>query len=208
VNGYFVAKIRVHPLIVTLATLAAYRGLAEGISLGRPISGFPDKFLALGNGGLGGVPIPDILFVLAALLVAIALAKTVPGRWLFAIGDNERAARYSAVPVPNVKLAIYTLSGLAAGIAGVFYVALRNTAKADIGSGIELEVITAVVLGGASIRGGRGTLLGTLLGVAIIHETKEFVSWHWQQQELILIVIGTILIVSVLLNGLASKRRD
>jgi rhamnose transport system permease protein len=95
----------------------------------------------------------------------------------------------------------------AAGLAGVLFVARRNTAKADIGNGMELEVITAVVLGGASITGGRGTILGTILGVAIIHEVRELMSWRWQRDELILIVVGLILIGSVLLNRLASARR-
>lgn len=206
-NGFFIARVRVHPLIVTLATLAAYRGLAEGISLGRPISGFPPGFLALGSGTVLGLPIPGLVFLLAALAVIAIASRTIAGFWVYAIGGNERAARYSGVPVGSVTLALYTLCGAGAGLAGVFFVARRNTAKADIGTGIELEVITAVVLGGTSIFGGRGTIIGTILGVAIIHEVREFVSWHWQQNELILIVTGSILIGSILLNNLASRRR-
>ena len=206
-NGLFVARFRVHPLVVTLATLAAYRGLAEGISLGRPISGFPSQFLWLGSGTCLGVPIPGIVFGACAILVALAVWRWVPARWVYAIGDNEIAARRSGVPVGGVKLALFGLCGAAAGLAGVLFVARRNTAKADIGNGMELEVITAVVLGGASITGGRGTILGTILGVAIIHEVRELMSWRWQRDELILIVVGLILIGSVLLNRLASARR-
>jgi rhamnose transport system permease protein len=207
-NGFFIARIRVHPLIVTLASLAAYRGLAEGISLGRPMSGFPDGFLFIGSGTQIGVPIPDLVLLAAIAVATVFVVRMVPGRWIYAIGDSQRAARYAGVPVDTIKFLLYTASGAVAGIAGVFYTALRNTAKADIETGIELEVITAVVLGGTSIRGGRGTILGTILGVAIIHETKELISWHWHQQELILIVVGAILIGSVLLNGLASRRRS
>lgn len=206
-NGIVIARTRVEPLIITLATLAAFRGLAEGISLGRPVSGFPDSFLWLGGGTLAGVPVAGLIVAAAAAVLMLIVWKTVPGFWVYAIGDSPRAATYAGVPVPRLKLALYTLSGAAAGLAAILFVARRNTAKADIGAGIELEVITAVVLGGASIFGGRGTIIGTLLGVAVIHEIREFVSWHWQRDELILIVIGSILIGSVLLNNIASGRR-
>lgn len=207
VNGVFVAIARVHPLIVTLAALALYRGLAEGISQGRPISGFPESFAWLGSAAVVGVPVSVLLVLAGAGATAFFKARTVDGFRIQAVGDNERAAWYAGIPVDRVKWALYTASGAAGGLAAVLFVARRNTAKADIGSGIELEVITAVVLGGTSITGGRGSVLGTILGVALIHEVREFVSWHWQRDELILIVIGIILIGSVLLNTLASKGR-
>ncbi len=207
INGLFVAKVRVHPLIVTLATLAAYRGLAEGISLGRPISGFPDSFLQVAGGSWMGVPVSGMVFLIAAIACSLAVRRSVPGLWVYSIGASERAARYCGVPTGNVKWMLYTLAGASAGLAGALFVARRNTAKADVGSGIELEVITAVVLGGTSMFGGRGTITGTILGVAIIHEVRELVSWHWQHDELILIVVGGILIGSVLLNNLATRKR-
>lgn len=207
INGLFIARVRVHPLVVTLATLAAFRGFAEGISLARPISGFPQEFLRLGAGAIADIPAPGLVFAVAALLTALTLSHTVFGRWVLAIGNSEPAARRCGVPVERVKLLLYILSGAAAGLAAVLFVARRNTAKADIGTGIELEVITAVVLGGTSIFGGRGTILGTILGVAIIHEVRELVSWHWHRDELILIVVGVILIASALFGNLARGRR-
>jgi len=207
-NGFFIAKIKVDPLIVTLATLAAFRGLAEGISLGHPISGFPKQLLHLGSGTLATIPIPALILLLICITTAALVWKSVSGFRVYAIGGNELAARYAGLPVNTIKLALYTLSGTASGLAAILYVARRNTAKADIGTGIELEVITAVVLGGTNIFGGRGTIIGTLLGVALIHEVRELVDWHWHHDELILIVIGTILIASVLLNNLASSRRS
>ncbi len=206
-NGVFVAHLRVHPLIVTLATFSAYRGIAEGISLGRPISGFPESFGVLGRGECWGVPIPGWVFIVALAAGALLLARTPLGRSIYAIGFNETACRFSGIAVDRIKLGLYALSGLAAAIAGVLFVARRNTAKADVGTNLELEVITAVVLGGASVFGGRGRMLGTLLGVLLIHETREFVSWHWQNDELILVVVGALLIVSVLLNSLVSGKR-
>jgi rhamnose transport system permease protein len=206
-NGVFVAFVRVHPLLVTLATLAAFRGAAEGVSRARPVSGFPEGFAQLGQGTFAGVPVPVLIFVVFAVVTAVALSRTVWGRSLYAIGLGETAARFSGVPVDRIKLWLYTLSGAAAGLAAVLFVARRNTAKADIGQGMELDVITAVVLGGASIFGGRGRIAGTLLGVLLIHETREWVGWHWQRDELNGIVLGVLLIGSVLLQTVLSPRR-
>ncbi len=199
-NGVFVAYVRVHPLIVTLATYSAYRGIAEGISLARPITGFPESFAVIGRGAALGLPIPGVIFIVAALVAAVVLARTTLGRALYAIGLNETAARYSGIRVARIKLLLYTLSGLAAALAAVLFVARRNTAKADVGTGMELDVITAVVLGGTSIFGGRGSIVGTVLGVLLIHETREFVSWRWNNDELIFVVVGGLLIASVLAN--------
>ncbi len=206
-NGLFVAWVKVHPLIVTLATLAAYRGIAEGISLARPISGFPESFSAIGRGTALGVPIPALAVAATAAIGGLVLSRTPFGRSLYAIGHNETASRFSGITVSRIKLILYTFSGLMAGLAGVLFVARRNTAKADIAFGMELEVITAVVLGGASIFGGRGRLIGTLLGVLLIHETREFMSWHWNQDELNLIVMGILLIGAVGLNAALSGRQ-
>jgi ribose/xylose/arabinose/galactoside ABC-type transport system permease subunit len=205
-NGVFVAYVRVHPLIVTLATLAAFRGVAEGISLGRPVSGFPEGFATIGRGTFAGIPIPGLLFALFAAFAAFILVKTPLGRSVYAIGHNETASLFSGIPVARAKLMLYSLSGAFAGLAAVILVARRNTAKADLGMAMELDVITAVVLGGTSIFGGRGNMLGTLLGVLLIHETREFVSWHWNRDELNLIVIGLLLVVSVLVHKAFSPK--
>ncbi len=206
-NGVFVAYVKVHPLIVTLATLAAYRGIAEGISLGRSFSGFPAGFLILGQGSLLGVPIPGLLFLIALAVTAFLLLATPLGLSLSAIGYNEVAARFSGLSVTRLKLCLYASSGLMAGLAALLFAARRNTAKADIGTGMELDVITAVVLGGTSIFGGRGSLLGTVLGVLLIHETREFVSWQWSRDELNLIVVGALLLLSVLADSLLSPKK-
>jgi len=206
-NGWFVAKLRVHPLIVTLATMAAYRGIAEGISLARPISGFPQPFLSISQGSVAGISIPMIAFTVFAFLAWLVLAKFRLGRWIVAIGTGETAAEYSGIPVGRVKVALYTLSGLVCGIAATLLVARNNTAKADLGSGWELEAITAVVLGGASIEGGKGRVLGLVLGLLLIHETRTFVSLHWKRSELDLIVLGTLLIGALLFERLISIQR-
>ena len=205
-NGVAIAGLKVHPLIVTLATLAAYRGIAEGISLGRPISGFPDAFTVLGNGTFLGLPIPGLIFAVLAVVAAVVLARTPFGLSLYAIGHNPVASRYSGLPVARITVTLYTMAGAIAGLAAAIYVARRNTAKADIGSGLELDVITAVVLGGTSIFGGSGRIVGTLLGVLAIHETRKFVGWHWEREELNVIVVGGLLIAAVLINRLFEKK--
>jgi rhamnose transport system permease protein len=203
-NGVFVARVRVHPLLVTLATLAAFRGIAEGLSRAQPVSGFPPGFASLlGTGNAGA-----FCFAAALVLAAVVLSRTALGLTIRAVGFNETAARFSGLPVARVKMLLYALSGLAAGLAAVLFVARRNTAKADIGQGIELDVIAMVVLGGTSIFGGRGSVWGTLLGVLLIHETREFVGWHWNRDELNLIVLGALLIVSVLLNRFLAPGSD
>ena len=206
-NGWFVSRLKIHPLLITLATLAAFRGVAEGISLARPISAFPESFQSLSSGKLVGLPIPGLIFVAIAAITWVVLTQTVFGRWIFAIGNGEKVALFSKVPTAKVKLLLYAFSGLCCGIAAAILVARNNTAKADLATGLELDVITAVVLGGAKIEGGQGSVLGLLLGIVLIHETREFVSWHWRQSELNLLVIGGLLIATVLLQQFLSRSR-
>jgi len=205
-NGMFVSLVRVHPLIVTLATLSAYRGIAEGISSGRPLSGFPDNFAWLGRGDVGGVPVSAIIFAVAAIVAGVVMWKTPFGRSLYAMGYNETATRFSGIKTRKIKFILYTMSGFTAAVAAILLVGRRNTAKADIGAQMELDVITAVVLGGTSIFGGRGRILGTVLGVLLIHETKEFVAWKFHNAPLIPLVVGMLLIVAVLLNAALTPR--
>jgi ribose/xylose/arabinose/galactoside ABC-type transport system permease subunit len=206
-NGFFIAHLRIHPLIVTLASMAAFRGVAEGISQARPISGFPESFAFIGRGKLLGLPLPGLIFIAFALVAILILVKTPLGRYIYAIGHNETASRFSGIPVKRIKFLLYSISGMFAGMAALILVARRNTAKADLGLGMELDVITAVVLGGSSIFGGRGSISGTILGVLLIHQTREFVSWHWNSEELNLIVIGVLLILSVLMHKALSKNK-
>jgi rhamnose transport system permease protein len=185
-------------LIVTLATYAAFRGMAEGISQGVSYSQFGEGFSQLARGSWWGLPLPGYLFLLLAAALAVFLAKTPTGRFIYAIGHNETAAQFSGIAVERIKFWLYTVSGLVAGLATVVYVSRFDTAKADAGQGFELEVITAVVVGGASIFGGRGNIIGTALGLLLIHETRQFVGRHWRMDELRAIVVGVMLIASVL----------
>lgn len=205
-NGACTTRFRIHPLIVTLATLSAYRGIAEGVSVGRAVSGFPPEFSEIATGTIGGVPYAAVLYLLMAVTAGVLMAATPTGRALVAMGYNETAARFAALRVDRIKVMLYTLSGTVASIAAVLFIARRNTAKADIGVGLELDVITAVVLGGTSIFGGRGTVIGTMLGFLLLHESREWMSWTFDRDELNVIFVGVLLIASVLLQRLLSGR--
>jgi len=206
-NGLLISKLKVHPLIITLATYAGFRGVAEGVSQGKSYSQFGDAFGQLARGTLFSVPLPAYIFVLLALATAVWLGKTPSGRFTYAIGHNETATRFSGVNVERIKFLLYTCSGLLAGLATLIYVARFDTAKADAGINFELDVITAVVVGGTSIFGGRGNMLGTLLGLLLIHESKQFVGRYLRIDELKSIVVGTLLIGSLLMNGVVSRFR-
>ncbi|MBT5927870.1 MAG: ABC transporter permease [Verrucomicrobia bacterium] len=207
-NGFFITRMRVHPLIITLATMAAYRGIAEGISQAKPVSGFPDTFTWFGQGQWMSLPIAGWIFAALFIGVLWMFHRLAFGVNVYAIGNNETATRFSGVRVDRILVGLYTFSGFASALAALLFVARRNTAKADIGMGIELGVITAVVIGGVSIFGGRGSLIGTCLGILLIHETREFVSWHWNRDELIFIVLGALLILSVVFQKFLGHKQS
>ena len=206
-NGWFITRVGVPPLIMTLATLALFRGLAEGISQARSVRGYPDWFFVLGQGEFLGVPTQLWLLLVAAILAAIALGFTTFGRSLYAIGNNETAARFSGVPVDRIKLAIYTLSGLSGGLAAWIFVSRVSTTRSDMGTGLELDVITAVVLGGTSIFGGSGTIVGTALGLVLIQLLKNGLALSGVKGDGTIVVIGLILILSILLSDFLRRGR-
>lgn len=202
VNGLIITRFKVPPLIATLATLALYRGLAEGISQARSVRGYPDWFLVLGQGQVLDVPVQVWLLVLAAIVAACVLGLTVFGRATYAIGSNEIAARFSGIAVDRTKILIYGASGLCASLAGVIFVSRVTTTRSDMGSGWELDAITAVVLGGTSIFGGRGTIIGTVLGLALMQALKNGLLLQGYKGDSTIILIGTALILTVLLSNL------
>jgi rhamnose transport system permease protein len=208
VNGWFITRVRVPPLIMTLATLAFYRGLAEGISQARSVRGYPDWFFQLGQGEVLGVPSQLWILVVAVVVVAVLLARTPFGRSLYAIGHNETGARFSGIPVDRYKLLIYTFSGAMAGLAGLIFVSRVSTTRSDMGTGLELDVIAAVVLGGTSIFGGTGTILGTMLGVVMIQLLKNGLALTGVKGDATIVVIGTVLILSILLTNFIQRRRS
>jgi rhamnose transport system permease protein len=205
-NGLVIVFLRVPPLIVTLATLAIYRGLSFGISESRSVRGFPSSFAFWGSGEILGVPVQLYLLAVVLVISALVLGATPLGRCIYAIGNNETAARFAGLRVGRIKLMAYTFSGLMAGVAGFIFTSRVTTTRADAASGLELDVIAAVVFGGTSIFGGRGTILGTALGVVIIQLLKNGLQLTGVRGEATVILIGTVLIGSILLNQFLEKR--
>jgi rhamnose transport system permease protein len=206
INGWIITRFKLPPLIATLATLALYRGLAEGISEARSVRGYPDWFFVFGQGDFGGVPVQLWVLTTLAVAAALVLAYTTWGRATYAIGSNETAARFSGLAVDRIKIGIYAASGLAAALAGVIFVSRVSTTRSDMGTGLELDAITAVVLGGTSIFGGRGTIAGTVLGVVFMQCMKNGLSLAGVKGDGTIVVIGAVLILSILATNLF--RRD
>ncbi|HEX8142430.1 MAG TPA: substrate-binding domain-containing protein [Pyrinomonadaceae bacterium] len=206
-NALMITRLKFPPLIVTLGTFSLFRGVAEGLTRGiENYSGFSPQFLFLGQGYVGGV-IPTQLFVLVAAIAACAwwLHRTSFGRSLYAIGYSAEGARYAGIPVARRLDFVYILSGLASSLAAVIYVAHLGQAKSDAGTGYELMAITAVVLGGASIFGGRGSVLGTVLGLFAIVILQNGLRLSSQPAELAGILTGTLLVATILLDRLSRR---
>ncbi len=208
VNGLFIVRVGVPPLIMTLATLALYRGLAQGISEGRSVRGYPEWFFQLGQGDFLGLPTQIWLLIVGIIVSWVILARTTFGRTLYAIGNNETAARFSGLNVDRAKLIIYSYSGFMAGLAGWIFVSRVTTTRSDMGSGLELDVIAAVVLGGTSIFGGTGSITGTVIGMVLIQLLKNGLALNGVTQDATIIVIGLVLILAILVNNLIQGQRQ
>ncbi len=208
INGFVITRIKVPPLIMTIATLALYRGLAEGVSQAHSVRGYPEWFYVLGQGEVFGVPTQLWILIVLIVVAGVALDRTTFGRALYAIGSNETAARFSALNVDRTKLVIYTLSGLASGLAAVVLVSRVTTTRMDMGMGYELDVIAAVVLGGTSIFGGSGTIWGTVIGLAMIQLLKNGLALTGVKGDATIVVIGVALILSVLIASSLQRRRE
>ena len=208
INGVIITRFRVPPLIATLATLALYRGLAEGISQARSVRGYPEWFFVLGQGEVLGVPTQLWIFLACAVVAAIVLGMSTFGRATYATGANIVAARFSGIPVDRTILLIYTLSGLISGLAAIIFVSRVSTTRSDMGTGLELDVITAVVLGGTSIFGGRGTIIGTLLGLILMQALKNGLALAGVKGDGTIVVIGLILIATIIISNLVRRDTD
>ncbi|MFI5454127.1 MAG: substrate-binding domain-containing protein [Isosphaerales bacterium] len=208
-NGLLITRGRIPPLIVTLGSFSLFRGLAEGLTGGVDnFTDFPERFLFLGQGySLGGVPTQVPIFVVVAVAFWVLLHRTIIGRGLVAIGFSPEGARYAGLPVERLVGLVYLLSGLVASLAAIIYVAHLGQAKADAGTGYELAAITAVVLGGTSIFGGRGSVVGTLLGLFAIAVLQNGLRLADLPAELAGVLTGTLLLVAIGLDRQLTPAR-
>jgi inositol transport system permease protein len=208
INGTLVAKTRIPPFIATLGTFTAIRGAANLYTSGRPISDLTDDYDFIGQGDVFGVPVPIIILVVMAVVTHILYAHTKFGKYIYAIGGNEQAARVSGIDAERYKMLIYVYASFLAGLAGVVVSARIGSGQPGLGVGYELDAIAAAVIGGTSLSaGGIGTVAGTIVGaliIGVLNNTLDLmnVSAFWQQ-----IVKGCIIVGAVILDQLKNRGR-
>jgi ribose transport system permease protein len=209
-NGLLVTKAKIVPFIATLGTLSIGRGLAFVLATngaGSVASNVPMRdrgVAALGAGYIGPVPVPVILMLLFVGIATVLLSSTVLGRQIYAVGSNPRAARLSGVLVERVQLITYVVAGVLSAVAGVVTTGLLSTASTNLGQGVELDVIAAAVIGGTSLQGGEGTVIGTLIGAAIIAVVRNAFVLLGLPLHFQVMIIGVVILLAV---GLDRRRR-
>jgi inositol transport system permease protein len=206
INGSLVAKARIPPFIATLGTFTAIRGAANLYTGGRPISNLTDDYNFIGQGDVFGIPVPIIILVFMAVITHILYAHTKFGKYIYAIGGNEQAARVSGINASRYKMLIYVYAGFLAGLAGLVVSSRIGSGQPGLGVGYELDAIAAAVIGGTSLSaGGIGTVAGTIVGaliIGVLNNTLDLmnVSAFWQQ-----IVKGCIIVGAVIIDQLKNR---
>jgi inositol transport system permease protein len=199
-NGSLVAKTRIPPFIATLGTLTTIRGLAYLYTSGRPVSDLTDDYNFIGQGDFLGIPVPILILVIMAIITHVLYSQTKFGKYIYAIGGNEQAARVSGINVSKYKMLMYVYAGLLSGLAGLVVSARIGSGQSGQGVGYELDAIAAAVIGGASLSaGGIGTVAGTIVGALIIGVLNNIldltnVSAYWQQIVKGCIIVGAVII--------------
>lgn len=202
INGLLITKGKMAPFIATLATMTVFRGLTLVYTDGNPITGLGTNygFQMFGRGYFLGIPVPAITMVLAFVILWVLLHKTPFGRRTYAIGGNEKAALISGIKVTRVKVMIYSLAGLLSALAGAILTSRLHSAQPTAGESYELDAIAAVVLGGTSLSGGRGRIVGTLIGVLIIGTLNNGLNLLGVSSFYQLVVKGIVILIAVLLD--------
>jgi len=202
INGVVIAKGKVAPFIATLATMTIYRGLTLMFTDGRPVTGLGDSttFEMLGKGYFFGIPVPAMTMMISFLVLYLILKKTTFGRRVYAVGGNEEASILSGIKVDRIKIYVYSLTGFLSALAGIILTSRLNSAQPTAGAMYELDAIAAVVLGGTSLTGGKGWIVGTLIGALIIGVLNNGlnllgVSSFFQQ-----VVKGSVILLAVLMD--------
>ncbi len=203
-NGYLISRLRVPALVITLGTYAFYRGMAYVMLGDQAARGYPASFTYIGQGTIPGTPVPFslALFLVMAVIFGLVLHKTAFGRYLYAIGNNQEAAIYSGISVARVKVIIFLVSGAMSALAGLVLAARYGSTRPDIGTGLELAVITAAVLGGVDINGGKGSMIGAVLALLLVGLLRFGMGLLNVQGQVQSIAIGALLILSILLPNL------
>lgn len=206
INGLAVTRLKIPPFIVTLGALGIYRGIALIITDGNGVVGLPENFGKLAEGALLGIPVPLLIVVVIALLVHFLLTSTQPGRYCYAIGSNVEAARYAGIRVARYQILFYCILGLLTGLAGAIETARLVTGVPTSGEGYELNVIAAVVIGGGSLSGGQGTVVGTIIGSLIMGVLSNGANLLGISPFIQKIVIGTVIVMAVTFDEFQRRK--
>ncbi|MBM3706031.1 MAG: ABC transporter permease, partial [Actinobacteria bacterium] len=200
-NGIIITKVKIHSIIITLATYSLFRGIAYILLKDKAVTGYPPKFLYLSQGYIGNSPVPVELaiFVVLAILFGFILHKSTFGRYMYSIGNNELASRYSGIPVDRIVLTIYTAAGFMSALAGVLFTFRVNVTRPNMAETFLFEIITIVLLGGVSIYGGEGSIIGVVLSLFLIGMIRRGMALINIPSEIMSIVIGCILIIAILI---------
>jgi ribose transport system permease protein len=210
VNGLLISKAKLPPFIATLGLMSIARGMCYGLTNGQPVRGLPEEFNNLGQYDvplLGfGVPLPAIMMFLIAIIMSLFLKRTVWGYQIYALGGNEQATTLSGINTGRVKILVYTLCGFLTAIGGLLMTARLGVAAPTAALGYELDVIAAVVIGGTSLMGGEGSILGVLIGAAIMQVLRNGLVLlgfpaYWQPAA-----IGLVIIIAIMIDRLRSRR--
>jgi ribose transport system permease protein len=205
-NGWVITRFHIPPFVATLAMLTIARGLTMLYTQGHPISNLGSAFAFLGTGWIVGIPVPVYIATAVVVVATFITKKTKLGRYIYAIGGNEQAAKLSGIPINQVKIKVYAIAGALAALGGIIVASRLDSAQPNAGLSYELDAIAAVVIGGTSLSGGKGTILGTVMGAIIIGVLNNGlvllnVSPFWQQ-----VVKGSVILIAVAIDKAFEKR--
>ncbi|WP_322508804.1 ABC transporter permease [Anaerolinea sp.] len=196
-NGFLAVKLKIHPLIITLGTASIYKGIGYILARSRNIMGFPDAFRWFGQGFIGPIPVPIVVMIFVALIGSFILTRTYFGRYIFALGGNEEAARLAGVNVDAMKVILFAICGFITSITSVLLLSRVFAGQTSTGQGLEFDCLTAALLGGVSFKGGEGTIFGLITGILIIgvlNNAMQLASFPDFSQN---VVKGAVLLIAV-----------
>ncbi len=205
ISGFFITRFNITPFIVTLALMTIWRGTAYMYTDGRPIWELPESFSVIGGGRFMHIPAPTIIMIVIYVLAYIMLKHTVMGRYIYAVGGNKEAARLAGINTNRVLMTVYVLCGMLAALSGILLASRMNSGQPNAGLMYELDVIAAVVVGGTSLFGGRGTIIGTFLGAMLIGVLRNGMNLVNAGSYLQMVVLGVVILLAVMLDHLTKR---
>ena len=200
INGALISRGKLQAFIATLATMTVFRGATLVFTKGNPISKLPEKFMTLGNGNIGFIPIPIIVTIIVGAIAIYVLSQTKLGRYIYAVGGNEDSSRLSGIDTKKIKTLVYMVAGIASAVGGVILTSRIGSASPNAGTGYELDAIAAVVIGGTSLSGGEGKISGTIIGALIIGVISNGLNLMNVSPFYQLIVKGLVILIAVLVD--------